>query len=78
MVLRPAASGADTCMLVFQFGVFPFGIASLSTRSISFPVSLSGSTPGERSGQPPPAHAVLDHYAWRYHCRGLFQMPIAA
>ena len=24
------------------------------------------------------AHAVLDHYAWRYHCRGLFQMPIAA
>jgi putative transposase len=40
--------------------------------------SLSGSTPGERSGQPPPAHAVLDHHAWRYHCRGLFQMPIAA
>ena len=40
--------------------------------------SLSGSTPGERSGQPPPAHAVLDHYAWRHHCRGLFQMPIAA
>jgi hypothetical protein len=34
--------------------------------------SLSGRTPGERSGQPPPAHAVLDHYAWRYHCRGLF------
>jgi hypothetical protein len=24
-----------------------------------------------------PAHAVLDHYAWRHHCRGLFQMPIA-
>ena len=21
---------------------------------------------------------VLDHYAWRHHCRGLFQMPIAA
>ena len=40
--------------------------------------SLSGSTPGERSGEPPPTHAVLDHYAWRYHCRGLFQMPIAA
>jgi putative transposase len=39
---------------------------------------LSASTPGERSGQPPPAHGVLDHYAWRYHCRGLFQMPIAA
>jgi hypothetical protein len=27
---------------------------------------------------PPPAHAILDHYAWRHHCRGLFQMPIAA
>ena len=40
--------------------------------------SLSGSTPGERSGELPPALAVLDHYAWRYHCRGLFQMPIAA
>jgi hypothetical protein len=40
--------------------------------------SLGGSTPGERPGEPPPARAVLDHYAWRYHCRGLFQMPIAA
>ena len=40
--------------------------------------SLSGRTPEERSGQPPPAHAVLDQYAWRHHCRGLFQMPIAA
>jgi putative transposase len=40
--------------------------------------SLNGSTPGERSGQSPPADAVLDHYAWRHHCRGLFQMPIAA
>jgi hypothetical protein len=24
------------------------------------------------------APAVFDHYAWRHHCRGLFQMPIAA
>jgi putative transposase len=40
--------------------------------------SLGGSTPGERSGQPPPAPAALDHYAWRHYCRGLFQMPIAA
>ena len=40
--------------------------------------SLSGSTPGERSGKPPPAHAALDHYTWRHHCRGLFQMPRAA
>jgi putative transposase len=40
--------------------------------------SLNGSTPGERSGQPPPSPAVLHCYAWRHHCRGLFQMPIAA
>jgi hypothetical protein len=24
------------------------------------------------------ANFVLDHYAWRHRCRGLFQMPIAA
>jgi transposase InsO family protein len=40
--------------------------------------SLGRRTPAERSGQPPPAHAVLGHYAWRHHCCGLFQMPIAA
>jgi transposase InsO family protein len=40
--------------------------------------SLGGSTPSERSGRPPPIYAILDHYAWRHHCRGLFQMPIAA
>jgi len=40
--------------------------------------SLGGSTPEEVSGKPPPVQAVLDHYAWRHHCRGLFQMPIAA
>jgi len=40
--------------------------------------SLDGGTPAERSGRPPPSPAVLDCYAWRHHCRGLFQMPIAA
>jgi putative transposase len=40
--------------------------------------SLNGSTPGERSGQAPPSPAVLACHAWRSHCRGLFQMPIAA
>jgi putative transposase len=40
--------------------------------------SLGGRTPREMSGKPPPVQAVLDHYAWRHHCRGLFQMPIAA
>jgi len=40
--------------------------------------SLSGSTPEEQSGKPPPAHAALDSYGWQQHCRGLFQTPIAA
>jgi transposase InsO family protein len=40
--------------------------------------SLSGSTPGEISGKPAPTRALLDHYAWQQHCRGLFQTPIAA
>ena len=40
--------------------------------------SLSGRSPGEMSGKSPPVRAVLTHYAWRHHCRGLFQMPIAA
>jgi putative transposase len=40
--------------------------------------SLNGKTPGQRFGQALPAQAVLDHYARRHLCRGLFQMPIAA
>jgi hypothetical protein len=35
-------------------------------------------TPVPAPDQISPAHAALDHYAWRHHCRGLFQMPIAA
>lgn len=40
--------------------------------------SLSGSSPEERSGNPPPARAALDSYGWQQHSRGLFQTPIAA
>jgi putative transposase len=47
-------------------------------RIIGFGVERADLCGASRSGQPPPAHAVLDHYAWRHHCRGLFQMPIAA
>jgi hypothetical protein len=39
--------------------------------------SLSGRTPANDLANRA-AHAVLDHYAWRHHCFGLFQMPIAA
>jgi putative transposase len=38
--------------------------------------SLGGSTPALRASSAVPA--PLDHHAWRPHCRGLFQTPIAA
>jgi transposase InsO family protein len=40
--------------------------------------SLDGTTPTQRAGAPPPAPAPLNQYAWRPHCRGLFQTPVAA
>jgi putative transposase len=40
--------------------------------------ALAGSTPAQGAGAPSPAAAALDHYAWRQHCRGLFQTPSAA
>ena len=40
--------------------------------------SLGGSTPALRAGAPSAVPAPLDHHAWRPHCRGLFQTPIAA
>ncbi len=40
--------------------------------------SLDGITPAKRGGVLSPAPATLDRYAWRSHCRGLFQTPMAA
>ena len=40
--------------------------------------SLDGTTPAQRAGAPSSAPLSLDRYAWRQHCRGLFQTPIAA
>ena len=40
--------------------------------------SLSGRTPLEKSGKPAPRRASLGRYDWQQHCRGLFQMPVAA
>lgn len=40
--------------------------------------SLDGTTPAQRAGAPSPAPALLDRHAWRQHCGGLFQTPIAA
>lgn len=40
--------------------------------------SLDGTTPEHRAGASSPPNASLDQYAWRQHCRGLFQIPVAA
>jgi len=40
--------------------------------------ALAGSPPAQRTGALCPAPAALDLYAWQQHCRGLFQIPIAA
>jgi putative transposase len=39
--------------------------------------SLGGTTPALRAGASAPAPAKLDHYGWRQHYRGLFQIPVA-
>ena len=40
--------------------------------------SLDGNTPAEISGDSVAQPAQLDGYAWKKHCGGLFQLPIAA
>ena len=40
--------------------------------------SLDGITPAQRAGAPSPALTSLDYHAWRQHCGGLFQSPVAA
>ncbi len=40
--------------------------------------SIDGKTPEQVSGDLPPTPAKLDRFAWRLHCRGLFQTPAAA
>jgi len=39
---------------------------------------LAGDTPAELAGAPSSTPAALDQYGWQQHCRGLFQVPIAA
>jgi putative transposase len=40
--------------------------------------ALDGVTPTCRAGNPPPLPAALASYGWQSHCRGLFQLPVAA
>jgi transposase InsO family protein len=39
---------------------------------------LSGDTPDEKAGAPTPQAASLENYRWQSHCRGLFELPVAA
>jgi len=41
-------------------------------------VALDGDTPGERTTKTRPKVADLDSYRWQSHCRGLYQLPVAA
>ena len=38
--------------------------------------SLGGVTPAQRTGVPSPAPAKIASYAWKQHCRGLFETPM--
>ena len=40
--------------------------------------ALAGLTPAQFAGALSPAPAALDHYGWQQHCRGLFEIPVAA
>jgi len=40
--------------------------------------SLDGTIPAQRAGASSPIPASLDHHAWRQHCHGQSQTPIAA
>ena len=40
--------------------------------------ALNGATPAVRAGIPLPSPAQFAAYAWKPHCRGLFETPVAA
>jgi hypothetical protein len=40
--------------------------------------AIAGLTPAQFAGALSPTPAALDHYGWQQHCRGLFELPIAA
>ena len=40
--------------------------------------AIADLTPAQFAGALSPAPAALDHYGWQQHCRGLFELPIAA
>ena len=39
--------------------------------------ALTGTTPANRAGSPSSSPACIADYAWKSHCRGLFETPVA-
>jgi putative transposase len=40
--------------------------------------ALNGTTPSNRAGKPSPSPVKFARYAWKKHCRDLFETPVAA
>jgi len=67
--------------------VFFWNVADLERKLAEFQVyfnrsrvhsSLDGDTPGEVSGDCVTSRAELHNFSWQTHCRGLYQLPVAA
>ena len=39
---------------------------------------INGNTPRQKASEQSSTVISLNHYRWKKHCRGLFQLPIAA
>jgi transposase InsO family protein len=66
---------------VFTRRIIGFGIERASIDGIAacrVHRAIAGLTPAQFAGALSPARAALDHYGWQQHCRGLFELPIAA
>jgi len=66
-----------------SFGTRPIwresrGHSGIATTGHRVHRALAGLTPVQHGGALRPAPAALDHYGWQQHCRGLFELPIAA
>lgn len=41
-------------------------------------LGIGATTPAVKGAEPPPLPASLEQYRWQKHCRGLFELPVAA
>jgi hypothetical protein len=92
MPKRPHLNNTDRFLFVWLYHWFPFVLGAITIVRPETIIRWHRSGTDRRStgcrsvaalqekvlANRRPAHAALDHYAWQHHCRGLFQMPIAA